>query len=207
MLAVPILMVTHDDALWQHWRAIEGQAWLPARGRQLSDLNRWAERGHQLVLLDAGLPRLPAWDDATWVSHCNSLKIVVASLRPDDNEGKRALSAGAAGYVHAYLPTTALRTVLHTVAAGNVWVGPTLLARLLRQVDQSLGRSVVWAEGLTQREKEVAERAAIGHANQAIADALGITERTVRVHLTAVFAKLDVEDRLQLALRVHGIQG
>jgi len=205
MLAVPILMVTHDDALWQHWRSIESDAWLPARGSQLQDLSRWAGRGHHYVLLDAGLPQLPAWEDRVWQQLCTDLKIIVGSMRPDDNEGKRVLSAGAAGYIHSYMPASALRTVLHTVAAGNVWVGPTLLARLLRQVDQSAQRTDDWAEGLTQREREVAERAAVGHANQAIADALGISERTVRAHLTAIFAKLDVEDRLQLALRVHGI--
>jgi DNA-binding NarL/FixJ family response regulator len=40
----------------------------------------------------------------------------------------------------------------------------------------------------------------------AIADALGITERTVKAHLKAVFEKLEVTDRLQLALRVHGVR-
>ena len=51
----------------------------------------------------------------------------------------------------------------------------------------------------------MARYAASGQSNAQIADALGITERTVKAHLSAVFEKLEVTDRLQLALRVHGI--
>src|SRR5690606_19299055 len=120
--------------------------------------------------------------------------------------GKQVLAAGAIGYVHAYSPSQSLDTVLQTVAAGNVWMGPTLLARLLRDINQGMPPNGNWDQGLTAREKEDAQRAAIGHSNQAIADALDITERTVRAHLSAVFEKLGVNDRLFLALKVHGIQ-
>ena len=58
---------------------------------------------------------------------------------------------------------------------------------------------------LTDREITVARYAASGQANAQIAEALGITERTVKAHLSAVFEKLGVSDRLQLALLVHGI--
>ena len=61
------------------------------------------------------------------------------------------------------------------------------------------------SDRLTDRESEVTLQAAHGATNAEIADALGITERTVKAHLSAVFDKLGVSDRLQLALRVHGI--
>ncbi|MBN9401292.1 MAG: helix-turn-helix transcriptional regulator, partial [Burkholderiales bacterium] len=54
-------------------------------------------------------------------------------------------------------------------------------------------------------ERDVARYVALGHSNQSIADSLGITERTVRAHISAIFEKLGVTDRLMLALRVHGI--
>lgn len=205
MQAVPVLLMTHDDALWQHWRQLDQAVWLPARGQTLQDLARWRGQGRSLVILDAGLPRLPAWNDASWAGHLGGLKVIVASMRTNDEEGKQALAAGASGYVHAYSPTQSLGTVLQTVLAGNVWLGPTLLARLLRDIDQHMPQHGDWCKGLTAREKEVAQRAAIGHSNQAIADALNITERTVRAHLSAVFDKLGVNDRLLLALKVHGI--
>lgn len=200
-----VLMVTHDDVLWQHWRRLNLDIWLPARGRSLTDMHRWQEQGRRLVVLDAGMPGLPPWTSPSWAPLMRDLFVVVASMRPNDEEGKRVLMSGAKGYIHAYMPVSAIETVLKTVQDGGVWMGPTLLARLLRQIDNGLPRSDSWSEGLTAREKEVAERAAIGHSNQAIADALGITERTVRAHLSAVFQKLDVNDRLLLALRVHGI--
>ena len=206
MRAVPVLLLTHDDALWSHWRSLNPEAWLPARGKSLGDLDRWAQQGRSLVVLDAGLPRLPAWSDSSWPARFGSLKIVVAGMRPNDAEGKQVLAAGAAGYCHAYSPVAALETVLQSVLAGNVWLGPTLLARLLRQIDETIPSKSHWHEGLTSREKEVAQRAAMGHSNQAIADALSISERTVRAHLSAVFEKLGVHDRLFLALKVHGIQ-
>lgn len=206
MHATAVLMLTHDHTLWDHWRSLAADHWLPARGQTLNDLTRWRDQGRKLVLLDAGLPRLPAWSDPAWGDHLNDLQVVVGTMRTSDVEGKEVLAAGASGYVHAYSPTKALDTVLKTVAAGSVWLGPTLLARLLRDIDGHLPRQGDWAEGLTAREKEVAERAAIGHSNQAIADTLSITERTVRAHLSAVFEKLQVSDRLLLALRVHGIQ-
>ncbi|MFA7669387.1 MAG: response regulator transcription factor [Burkholderiaceae bacterium] len=205
MQAVPVLLVTHDDFLWQHWRQLNGADWLPARGNSLQDIARWRDQGRSLVLLDAGMPQLPEWDSPVWQEYLHGLKVVVGTMRPDDEEGKGVLAAGASGYVHAYSPVAALNTVLKTVMAGSVWMGPTLLARLLRQIDAHMPRQSGWATGLTQREKEVAERAAIGHSNQAIAEALSISERTVRAHLSAVFQKLGVNDRLLLALKVHGI--
>ena len=63
-----------------------------------------------------------------------------------------------------------------------------------------------WQGLAAEREREVAQRAATGDSNQAIGTALGITERTVKAHLKAVFEKLAVTDRLQLALRVHGVR-
>ncbi len=58
---------------------------------------------------------------------------------------------------------------------------------------------------LTEREREVAKRAAQGAANKIIARELGISERTVKAHLSAAFDKLQVPDRVQLALRVNGV--
>lgn len=208
MHALAVLLLTHDAALWQHWRGIDERLWLPARGQTLADLQRWRDGGRTLVLLDADLPKRPAWTDAAWTKHFRDLLVVVGSMRPNDTEGKAVLAAGARGYVHAYMPATALNTVLQTVQTGSVWMGPTLLARLLRDLDQRLPEPAAndWATILTDREREVAERAAVGHSNRAIADALSITERTVRAHLSSAFGKLDVQDRLSLALKVHGIK-
>jgi len=206
MAAVSVLLLTHDDLLYDHWSKLNPDAWLPVRGRQVGDLRAWAANGHRLVVLDATLPGLPAWQQTESFNCIQGLDVVAASMRPNDEEGRQVLATGVKGYIHAYIPTTALETVLTTVHAGGVWLGPTLLARLLRQIDRKLPERPAWHEALTTREREVAQRVAQGYSNQAIADALGITERTVRAHITAAFEKLGVTDRLMLALKVHGVE-
>lgn len=206
MKSVPVLLITHDDLLWQHWRALDPARWLAARGRGLADLQRWREQGRALAVLDTDLPRLPSWQDPARHAQFSGLQVVVASPSPNDEQGTQALGAGALGYCHSYAPATALAQALEVVASGGIWMGRSLVTRLLRLVTERAQDSRSWDNGLlTEREITVARYAASGQSNAQIADALGITERTVKAHLSAVFDKLEVTDRLQLALRVHGI--
>jgi DNA-binding NarL/FixJ family response regulator len=210
MYARPVLMLTHDDLLWQHWQRLASAQWMPARGSTMGDATRWRAAQRRLVMLDAGLPGLPRIGTPEWHSMIAELDVIVASLKPNDDEGRRMLAGGAKGYVHAYMGKEALGTALSVVAEGGVWLGASLLTRLLQQLERAAAGATsadtkAWQLRLTTREKEVAERAARGMGNQAIADELGITERTVRAHISAVFEKLGVPDRLMLALVVHGI--
>jgi len=210
----PVLLLTQDDFLWQHWRALDKQ-WLPARGRELADLRRWREQGHLIAILDIGLPGLPDWQAQTWRPLLAGMQVVVASVRPTDAEGMQAMMVGAVGYCHAYAPATTLDRVLQAVASGSVWMGASLMSRLLRQVDALAAASIAskhdratphWQhDALSVREQIIAHRVAQGESNSAIATAMGISERTVKAHLTSIFDKLGIHDRLQLALLVHGV--
>lgn len=204
MQVASVLLMTHDKALFRHWEAL-GDAWLPARGNQAADLERWRARGNQLVLIDADLPGISAWQHADWQDAVRGLKVVVASMRPGDQEGQRVLAAGAVGYIHAYMPATGIEQVLQHVSNGEIWVGHSMLSRMISQISQSMTVTTDWTTGLTAREQEVAHYVALGHGNQSIAQSMGISERTVRAHLSAIFEKLGVTDRLSLALRVHGV--
>lgn len=206
MKTTPVLLITHDDLLWQQWRNLDAHHWLPARGRSLADLPRWRDQGRSLVLLDAGVPRLPAWHDPSWPETFGDLNVMVASSRPNDEEGTQVLSAGAHGYCHAYAPSSSLGQALSVVRDGGIWMGRSLVTRLLQLVSERAPSQDGWTKGLlTEREDTVSRRAASGQPNAEIAKALGITERTVKAHLSASFEKLGVADRLQLALLVHGI--
>lgn len=207
MTPEPILMVTHNAALWQRWQQIDRARWLPARGQSLQDLQRWGGQARQFVMLDAALPRLPAWDDAAWSAHLQGLQVLVLSNRPNDAEGRQALAHGASGYAHAHTPAESLSTILQSIREGSVWLGRSLMQRLLQDIDSRLPSATAqdWAQHLSGREQEVARLAALGDSNPGIAEQLGITERTVRAHLSAIFEKLQVSDRLMLALKVHGI--
>ena len=131
--------------------------------------------------------------------------VVLLSLQPDDGEALAAFELGARGYAHALATAEMLREVDAVIAHGGLWVGPALMARLLR----ALGTRPTHAaprvdvlEGLSAREREVAEAVAEGLSNKEIALRLDLTERTVKAHLAAVFDKLGVRDRLQLVVKI-----
>lgn len=203
----PLLILTTDDHLAERWQGLADRV---LHGRQADALDAWRRDGHRLVVTDLALggPEAPLWESAAWKRSAQGLLILAASSTPSEDEGLAVMRAGASGYCHSHGPLATLRQALEVIASGELWVGRALLSRLLRLVDSRLPRTGLsdWATELTDREREVAHHAAIGASNAVIADTLGITERTVKAHLKAVFEKLGLEDRLQLALRVHGIR-
>ena len=206
MNALPVLMLTQDATLWQEWQQIAGPQWMPARGQSLADLQRWKQQGRTVVVLDAALPSLPESTAARWIELLKDLQVLVLSNRPSDKEGRNLLSRGACGYAHAQSSPEVLSRMLQSMAGGNIWLGRSLLQRLLRDVDARLPEQESdWAEPLSAREQEVARYASLGDSNAEIAERMSISERTVRAHLSAVFEKLQVQDRLMLTLKVHGI--
>lgn len=139
--------------------------------------------------------------------------VVVLSYSPNDREALRALDLGARGYVHTLAAPEVLRQVALVVTNHGIWVGQELLAKVLggsfktlqkRYQDGSFQDSEHLAL-LTEREREVALAVARGATNKEVARQLEITERTVKAHLSAIFKKLAVRDRLQLILKLASI--
>ncbi len=141
-----------------------------------------------------------------------NLSIVVLSDLPDDEEALACFSAAARGYCNTHAAPVFLRQVAEVVAQGGLWIGETLMNRMVEAVARiganspSLSRDNSWTETLTPREQEVARAIAEGASNKEIARGLGITERTVKLHVGAVLEKLGVRDRLQIALIVNGVR-
>lgn len=138
-----------------------------------------------------------------------TLPVVILSDAPNDEEATQAFTAGAAGYCNTHAAPEVLRQIAVVVENGGLWLGASLLQRLVGGTARLLaGREPSsrerWSDKLSEREREVAQAVAGGASNKEIADRLGITERTVKAHLGAIFEKLGVRDRLQLSLRVNG---
>ena len=209
MQDVPILMVTQDPALWERCQMLTTLGWQPHRGIYLEELQSWKAVGKHLVILDLALPDLPDWNDHSWKTYFSGLRVLGLSAHLSDSEGHQLLASGACGYAHSHLTADAIARILLSIEDGSIWMGRSLLQKLLHDIEERLPpvQEDAWAAGLSQRETEVAKHAAMGHSNAEIAMELQITERTVRAHLSAVFEKLKVQDRLQLALKVHGIRG
>jgi len=135
---------------------------------------------------------------------CNVHRVVVHSMRPTDEEGITALDAGAHGYCHSLAAELQLQAVATSVASGGLWVGAGLIGRMIRTLRhaqlETPSEPPPGFDRLTPREREVARAVTTGSSNKEIARQLGLSERTVKMHLGAVFQKLGVEDRVQLVL-------
>jgi len=132
--------------------------------------------------------------------------IVVLSNVPENAQGLAVLGAGASGYCSALSLPIVLRQVAGVVQHGGLWVGPQLMRRLMQGLATRQHGPEPALETLSQRERQVAEAASRGSTNKEIARTMGITERTVKAHLSAVFDKLGVRDRMQLSLLVNGVE-
>ena len=163
-------------------------------------------------------------------------RLIVLSPAPHPTQGLQALNAGARGYTHAHALPELLREVATVVEHGGLWAGPDLLQKLVACTTAALhslsgagnavgnapgngsgnapgnalgrvpqGYASAWAT-LSRREMQVALRVAEGKSNKEVARLLLISERTIKAHLSSIFEKLGVRDRLQLALLVGGLR-
>lgn len=179
------------------------------------------------IIQHESISREGAWTQATvWlrIHHDHDLDAVLAAIRsrepaalivlcdqPTDEGAIAAIAAGAAGYCNTHAAPEVLRQVALVVGNGGLWIGRSLVQRLISGTAKALGQRPVgmrerWSDRLSEREREVARLVANGASNKEIADQLAITERTVKAHLGAIFEKLGVRDRLQLSVRVNGPQ-
>lgn len=134
--------------------------------------------------------------------------IIAMTMVESAFQARRALEAGASGYVHYLAAPLVLEQVAQVVAAGGMWLGADLMRQLVLATARSLPEAPVEAlngaradlSQLTGRELAVAKLVAAGKTNKEVARELDITERTVKAHLGSAFEKLRVRDRLHLVL-------
>jgi len=141
----------------------------------------------------------------------NGKPLILLCDEPEESLTMEALSAGAAGCCNTNAAPEVLKQVALVVSNGGLWVGQSLLQRLVGSTSRALGEKAErpprddWSTLLSEREAQVARLVAGGASNKEIAGQLAITERTVKAHLTAIFEKLSLRDRLQLSLRINGL--
>lgn len=137
--------------------------------------------------------------------------VVVLSDVPSDDLIMQSLAAGAAGCCNSRAAPEVLRQVAMVVGNGGLWVGQSLLQRLVGSTAKVLGqrpnqaKNNDWGDRLSERERQVAKLVASGESNKEVAKHLSISERTVKAHMSAIFEKLGLRDRLQLSLHINGL--
>lgn len=147
-------------------------------------------------------------------SRVSGVKIFVLADRPEDAEGAACLQLGCVGYANAYISKDRLRAAVEAVESGLAWVGSSLMQFLIKSIPssdiekeregQQTEKDDLLAANLSNREYEIARLVADGLHNSEIAGQLGITERTVKAHLSSVYSKTQTKGRLNLALLLKG---
>ena len=139
-------------------------------------------------------------------------RILVLTGVRDPEIHRQAIRHGAMGLVLKEKAVETLLQAITKVQAGEVWLESTMIARVLGDLTRPQSSPQASAEAtqiarLTEREREVITLVGEGLRNKHIAARLYISEATVRHHLTAIFAKLDVSDRFELAIYAyqHGL--
>lgn len=137
-----------------------------------------------------------------------SSRLFLLSDQPGHEEGLAFLKLGIVGYANTYISPERLAEAFHVISSGRVWLGQKVIQQLILEA-QSNGSGIVHHGPdsrfavLSTMERRVAELVARGRTNLEIAAELGIVERTVKAHLTTVYSKLHIGNRLSLALLIN----
>lgn len=162
-----------------------------------------------VVLMDLRMPVLGGVEATRRLTQAvPSARVVVLTTFEEDEDVFEALRAGAAGYLLKACSADKLCEAVRAAAKGTAVLEPTVAARLLAEVNRGAGRGAnltATTDPLTDRERAVLRLLAAGRSNKEIGAELGITEGTVKNHMTNVLGKLGVLDRTQAALRARDL--
>ena len=148
-----------------------------------------------VVLMDLSMPEVDGVEATRRIIAADAdARVVVLTSFADDRHISEALQAGATGYVLKHAEPDELLGAIRAAAAGDAPLDPKAARVLLNS------RKVRSDQQLSAREEEVLRLVMAGLANKQIARRLGIAERTVKAHLTNIFARIEVTDRTQAAL-------
>ena len=131
-----------------------------------------------------------------------TVRIIMVTASEDDNDIIHALEAGVAGYVLKGTTAPEMRRIVRAVQAGENFIAPDVMGRVLNGLKGkiSLPRRPQTGGQLSKQETQVLQQLAHGLSNREIGTQLGITERTVKFHLSNAFAKLQVRNRVEASI-------
>jgi DNA-binding NarL/FixJ family response regulator len=157
-----------------------------------------------VVLTDIGMPRGNGIDLTDALRReMPAVAVVVLTIYNDDERVFAAIKAGARGYVLKDSPPEETIAAVRAAGRGESLLHPSLVGRVLHEFSRlSVRRAADNAvfDELTEREREVLTEIGKGRRNKEIADALFISEKTVKNHISNIFAKLEVNSRAEAAL-------
>jgi DNA-binding NarL/FixJ family response regulator len=167
--------------------------------------------GVDVVVLDirmAGMDGLEAARRITANRAGGPIGVLIVTTFDLDEHIDEALAAGVRGFIVKSAGPEELVGAVRAVAAGEAYLGPSVARRVIQAVARrriTLARESPDLAALTGREREVLRCLAGGLSNREIARRLGISDTTVRTHVSSILRKLDLRDRTQAAVRATEI--
>jgi len=165
-----------------------------------------------ILLLDLSLPKMTGLEVLRELSKAGvRARVIMLTADIESSQIIEALQSGAHGIVLKHSSLDLLLKSIRCVREGQYWVGQESVSDLinaLRHMTPPTGASAASPDfGLTSREKQVIALIGAGYTNKDLAQELGISEHTVKHHLTNIFDKLGVSNRLELVLYAidHGL--
>lgn len=162
-----------------------------------------------VVLMDINMPQLNGVQaTAELIRNHPDIKVIILSIHDDENYVTHALKTGAQGYLLKEMDSHALVEAIKVVGEGGSYLHPKVTHNLVREyrrlADENASRPADRTMDyrkplhlLTRRECEVLQLLADGKSNRGVAEALYISEKTVKNHVSNILQKMDVNDRTQ----------
>jgi len=161
-----------------------------------------------VVLMDVRMPRLDGISATREIAAtAPGVRVLVLTTFEDDDYIFGALSAGASGFLLKRTKPEELIAAIHTVAAGEALLSPSVTRRVVDRMAQRIPVGTTREEErlneLTPRERDVLHLLARGLSNREIADALVVEESTVKTHVKRILMKLEVRDRVHAVILAY----
>ena len=156
-----------------------------------------------VLLLDMAMPRVPGLQALSELSSADTpVRTIVLTAAIESHDVVEALQRGARGVILKEATTSLLFKCIRCVADGQYWVGREEVANLVEYLRRQAptARDDRQLMGLTHRELEIVSAIVAGLSNRDMARQFAISEQTVKHHLTRIYDKLGVSNRLELAL-------
>ena len=204
------LMIADDHPLFRGAlrEAVSGLFEKPdiAEAGSFEDVTRQLERGAEidLILLDLSMPGVRGFSGLMYLrAQYPSVPIIVVSANDDPAVIRRCMDFGASGFIPKTLGIEAMRAAIARVLEGGVWTPPDIE---LGPSDEPTAGMIARLALLTPQQVRVLMMLSEGLLNKQIAYELGVSEATIKAHVSAILQKLGVESRTQAVIAAARIE-
>ena len=158
-----------------------------------------------LIIMDLGLPGMDGIEATKTIKESNKdIKIVILTSHNDEQEVLNSLKAGANAYCSKEINPKRLIQVIQSVLDGAAWFDPAISHIVLKaatKAQNNESNKPIRNYGLTSRETQILKLITEGYSNIEIANELYVSINTTKAHVASILQKLEVDDRLQAALK------